>query len=281
VLTSASDVVLDGIDQSVRLSKEDLRGMVARADEVASALTDSGLHIKCQLVGSITRSTALTGYSDVDLIAITDLQGSPKKSPQRAIADLAIILLAADFIVETDEFAASVKFDWPPAVDVMPAIRRNAGAGYLIPAGRDAAWQEFFPDRLKELTAESVRKLGPRFGVIVRLSKLWNITRSAGFKSSDLEELASIALGGRNRMSTYSQDLISVLTFGYAWAGGNPSAISKMRRPFPSVGRESRSLQIIQGSLAAAHALQDADDEVKARRLTEELFGDKITKFIP
>ena len=279
-MTSASDVVFDGIDQSLRPSKDSLERLFTRADEVANALMDSGLCVECRVVGSATRSTALSGYSDIDLIAIADLKGGSRKDSQRAIADLEAALTAANFTVETDKFAVSVKFDRPPAVDVMPAICRDGGVGYLIPTGHDADWQDFFPDRLKELTERSMYRLGSRFGVVVRLLKLWNRSRGAGFKSSDLEELASVALDGRDRASSYSQHLMGVLALALEWVSDSPGANAKMGRSFSSVGRDGWMLRIIQDSMAAASEMQDAEDELTARRLAEVFFGGEFAESV-
>jgi predicted nucleotidyltransferase len=272
-LTTAADAALDRIDESVRPTTGDYERLHAKADEVAEALTRNAVCGECRLVGSVARLTALRGYSDVDLLAIMNAADGPR----HAIVALAAALTTAGFAVRTDEIVAEVDVGGTPAVDVMPAIH-DESLGYLIPAGRDDEWQVFHPEPLKELTERSMRRLGPRFASVVRLAKLWNITRDVGFKSSDLEELACIALGDLNAVSSHSRCLTRVLALSADWIGGDLDTQRRMGRPFPSSGHDARTLAVVRDSIAVTRAMWHALHDEEAYGLMEVFFGGELVE---
>lgn len=273
-MTTPADAALDRIDESVRLTTGDYEWLQAKADEVADALTGNGVCGECRLIGSVSRLTALRGYSDVDLLAIMRAPNGPR----HAIAALADALTAAGFAVRTDEIVAEVDFERSPAVDVMPAIHHDSSLGYLIPAGRDDEWQAFHPEPLKELTERSRRRLGPRFATVVRLAKLWNITRDVGFKSSDLEELAGIALSDLHAASSHSRCLTWVLALSADWIDGDLDTQRRMGRPFPSNGHDARTLAVVKDSIAVTRAMWHALHDDEAHSLMEVFFGGELVE---
>lgn len=273
-MTTAAEAALDRIDESVRPTTGDYERLHAKADEVANALTRNGACAECRLIGSVARLTALRGYSDVDLLAIM----SAPNGPRAAIAALTAALTAAGFAARTDEIVAEVDFGRSPAVDVMPAIHHDRSLGYLIPAGRDDEWQVFQPEPLKELTERSMRRLGPQFASVVRLAKLWNITRDVGFKSSDLEELASIALSDLHAASSHSRCLTRVLALSADWIGGDLDTQRKMGRPFPSSGHDARTLAVVKDSIAVTRAMRYALHDDEAHGLMEVFFGGELVE---
>ncbi|MFG2048268.1 hypothetical protein ACGFIW_12660 [Micromonospora sp. NPDC048935] len=276
MLINAADAALAKIDQSVQPSAADYQRFQAKADEVADVLVRSGVCAEYRLVGSVARATALGSHSDVDLLAILGTAEQPHPEPRQGIADLAATLTAAGIMVEPDDFVASAKFARPPAVDVMPAIRHVGQNCYLIPAGRNNEWQTFSPTRLKTLTERSIRRLGARFVSVVRLLKLWNISREARLESSDLEELASLALEDLHTLPPYSQCLAQILSLCASWVGGDMDTENRMGRPPPSRLRNAHTLAIIKESTAIALAMQQTSRKDVASGFVEEFFGGKF-----
>jgi hypothetical protein len=176
--------------------------------------------------------------------------------------------------VRTDNFVASVKYRNPPAVDVMPA--QETDVGYLIPAGNRNGWQDFNPDKLEAVTKRSMDRAGPRFATVVRLVKYWNVARGLGLKSSDLEEVASVALGGAGVIPSLWGGLSQVLYLFSDWVDGDAESQTRMQRAFDSDRLGGHAREILREATEITRMMSPVDNADSTSELIGEFFGDKL-----
>jgi predicted nucleotidyltransferase len=272
------DIALEQTDNSITPTAQDYERYKSRASEIAGLLLRSGAATECHLVGSVSRSTAIKKISDVDLVAVMAADGENAiQHPRTLIARLAEVLSGSAADITSGAVAASLRFDDPPYVDVIPAIKSAGSYAYLIPDERGDTWRQFEPEILENLIASLGRRLGPRFRTLVRLIKYWNQLRRVGLRSSDLEELACAAMRDAAEISSYPDAIAQVLNFVAGWVEGDRYAEEVMGRPFLPDELNDRARDIARESKRAARVITQSRAEAEATIL-KEFFGGTVTE---
>ncbi|MEV8513464.1 hypothetical protein [Dactylosporangium sp. NPDC051484] len=264
------DDLFEQIDEKVRLSRTERDLVRDRGAVVQRLLAESGPTICSLLVGSMTRSTAIRKFSDVDILAVVgESIDPPTGNPATLLAQLAGSLRELDAQVSVGNMVVSLAFERPPAVEVIAAVRDSDGSTgrYWIADNSGNSWQSYSPTMLNELTTERVGVLGPRFIKLIRVAKYWNRANSVGLQSSDIEELACYALSARLSMPSYLRALSELLEVVLAWVTGNPEAVARMGRTFLRSSAYSGTvdaLNEVRATLTNVQALVEAQDGIVA-----------------
>ena len=263
---------LDWIDRSICPTPHDDRHFKTRASQIADLLLRSKAMTECRLIGSVSRSTALRQNSDVDLLAVFD-PGEDTRRPEQLIARVAGILGDSGVNATRRKVSVRAKFGDPPKVDILPAVRTEDSPGCLISTGSaNPVWQRFQPDILRELTARSGKRLGPRFYTVVRLIKYWNHLRQPWLRPSDLEELTCIGLRSTIEISSYPAAIARVFDLVVRWIDGDGQVQGMLGRTFIPDDFNRRAREIATESHALALAMS-RPDAAPAMTLLEDFFG--------
>ncbi|MGW0647480.1 SMODS domain-containing nucleotidyltransferase [Streptomyces umbrinus] len=147
---------------------------------------------ECLITGSMTRSTAIRKFSDVDIVAVIESDN------QLAHADSATLVTAvANILRETEphvqvsENAVRVMHTEGVTVDVLPAIHsgtnRTADDVYRIPTSNQEGWESYAPEEQTRRIREATESLGDDFKKLIRLCKWWSKTHSQPVSSHEIE----------------------------------------------------------------------------------------------
>lgn len=181
-------------DEKISLNTQEREEAHKRARLISQALEKEEVISECLLAGSLIKTTALSGLSDVDIVAI--LSNPPthdESSPRRAIAQVRKAVQSHYPGAGESGNAIHVAFESGPQIDILPAFlaqREDGPQFFLIPDESLSNWQRYSPaEQIHQLRAAST-KLGPDFKRLIRIVKWWSKQHRTPISSYDIETLA-------------------------------------------------------------------------------------------
>ncbi|MFG2971593.1 nucleotidyltransferase [Streptomyces sp. NPDC048331] len=166
-----------------------------RAREICRFLGEGKMVHDCFVSGSLSRSTALRGFSDIDLV-VTLSNTSSDIRPASIISDLLKTLLTRYPGSEVSENTVRIRFPDGPGVDVLPALKLAGTSDretYKIPTFNLESWQEFSPNELTQRVREIDSRCRGDFTRLIKLIKWWSNLHGKPIPSFKIEQIASIA----------------------------------------------------------------------------------------
>ncbi|MEW2136234.1 hypothetical protein AB0892_06430 [Streptomyces sp. NPDC005409] len=180
----------------ISLSGSQQREAFERAESICRFL-NLETTLDCFVSGSLSRSTAVRQFSDVDLVATLTYTISPKIQPKSVISSLLSILQAPYPLAQVSENTVRITFTDGPDVDVLPAVRLGNRApdneSYAIPTFNLNGWQRFSPMELTERVHSINTRLGGNFTRLIKLIKWWSNLHGKPLPSFKIEEIACLA----------------------------------------------------------------------------------------
>ena len=182
----------DIFDEHVRLSAPRRDIAEFRGREISALLSHDNRILECRQIGSLTRSTAIERFSDVDILAIFDPNEADCEKPKNLL-DLIeqIVGTTSGYSISRTSVNVSLRYhDWP-SIDVLPGwpIADGEHQSFYVPSGGGEKWQRYFPDRHDSIVRDGSERLGPKFKKIIRVVKWWNQVNGRLLESCEIEEL--------------------------------------------------------------------------------------------
>ncbi|MFI1353602.1 hypothetical protein ACH4TV_08460 [Streptomyces sp. NPDC020898] len=150
---------------------------------------------ECLITGSMTRSTAIRKFSDVDIVAVIESKNQLAQADSATlVTTIAKILRETESHVEVSENAVRVAYTEGVTVDVLAAIHSGTNSAgddvYRIPTPSQEGWQAYAPEEQSRIVRETTERLGDDFKKLIRLCKWWSKTHSQPVSSHEIEIIA-------------------------------------------------------------------------------------------
>ncbi len=165
------------IPPSLRSVAEDRRNNVAKI--LSGRLTTRQIIA----TGSMTRGTGLSGYADVDVIAVLDQRHCVNRSPTSLLQEVRDTMATYNAkVIKKNGQAVTLYFSTWPNVDLVPA-QDFGGTGVKIPDMNTERWILSFPDSHDRLVAG----LSQRHRQLIVIAKCWNKAHSSYVQSFHID----------------------------------------------------------------------------------------------
>lgn len=158
-----------------QVNSRDVAAVSDRLDEIREGLESQGVEIEALLFGgSVAKHTYVDGLSDVDSLALLDIDSMSNVSPSAAreqLADAIRSTLGAGDVerVEVGDLAVRVTYKGGMVIELLPAVR--SGEQFVIPSEDGRSWREIDPQAFSRRLTEANRKLGDALVPTIKLAK--------------------------------------------------------------------------------------------------------------
>ncbi|MHC3428190.1 SMODS domain-containing nucleotidyltransferase [Streptomyces sp. DT18] len=224
---------------------------------------------ECLITGSMTRSTAIRKFSDVDIVAVIEPENELAQADSATLVTaVANILRETEPHVEVSENAVRVVYAECVTVDVLAAIyfgTNNTGDDvYRIPTSNQDGWETYAPEEQSRRIREAAEFFGDDFKKLIRLCKWWSKTHSQPVSSHDIELVA---------YKSFTDDIPEI-----------PQALIEMFNAIEhSIDTGSPKMAIVLQSKSIAieaYSSWQSGDTQKSIELWGRLFGDRFPTVI-
>jgi hypothetical protein len=187
-------VSFDQFYSSINLSGDHRTVANKRRDRLVSLLGNHFEILEAFPSGSISRFTALSGYSDVDVMVVLHFGKHIKeKTPHQVLKSVRDALGGYRTGVRRNGQAVTLKYETWPDVDIVPASRVSDNGKFLeyqIPDSNTGSWISTNP-RVHSADVEAASRLrGPNFRKALKMVKWWNKAHSDYMQSYHIEVAA-------------------------------------------------------------------------------------------
>ncbi|MEU9082307.1 nucleotidyltransferase [Streptomyces sp. NPDC048357] len=178
--------------QRISLSGNQRKAALNRAEEICAFLRAESNVSECFVSGSISRSTAVRNFSDIDIIAAMNEETPPETRPDSVVSDLLSTLQIRYPQARISENTVRISFPSGPDVDVLPALEVSSpGVGtFSIPTFNRDAWERFIPSEQTRLVRDIDARLGGELTQLIKLVKWWSHLHEQIIPSFRIEQIA-------------------------------------------------------------------------------------------
>ncbi|MEU2303101.1 SMODS domain-containing nucleotidyltransferase [Streptomyces misionensis] len=185
----------------ISLSQHELDDALERAKEICQFLSQDPTVQECKITGSMARSTAIRGFSDVDIVAALSPSASTRSTPYSIAARLLDALRPRYQEAHISENTVRISFTQGPDVDVIPAIPDTVnpagGLIYKIPSPDQSRWNTYAPEERNQEINRKGALLGNEFIHLIKIIKWWSKQHGQPIASYEIENIASATFSGR------------------------------------------------------------------------------------
>ncbi|MET7826275.1 hypothetical protein ABZT23_16490 [Streptomyces sp. NPDC005386] len=224
---------------------------------------------ECLITGSMTRSTAIRKFSDVDIVAVIESENKLAQADSATlVAAVATILRETEPHVEVSENAVRVVYEECVTVDVLAGIYTGTNSTdddvYRIPTSNQEGWETYAPEEQSRRIREATEFFGDDFKKLIRLCKWWSKTHDQPVSSHDIELIA---------FNSFTDDIPEL-----------PRALIEMFNAIEhSIDTGSPKMPILLKSKSIAteaYSSWQSGDAQKSIELWRRLFGDRFPTVI-
>ncbi|MFC8437361.1 hypothetical protein ACFUJT_04030 [Streptomyces griseoincarnatus] len=179
----------------ISLSQHELNDALERAKEICQFLSQGTAVQGCKITGSMARSTAIQGFSDVDIVAALSPSLSARNTPYSIAERLLDTLRPRYREARISENTVRISFTQGPDVDVIPAIpdtvNPNGRVIYKIPSPDRSRWNTYAPEERNQEINRKGALLGNEFIHLIKIIKWWSKQHGQPIASYEIENIAS------------------------------------------------------------------------------------------
>lgn len=266
----------DLFDTRIRPTAADHRVILERRNSICEMLHNEPCVLECLAVGSIARSTAIAGYSDIDVLSVLD--PTLDWTPASALEKVSEVVDGSGLAGQISENTVVVSYRSGPSVDVLPGVPIPGHADeaiFSIPNAAVTGWIKYDPERQDNLVLQAARHLGPRFNGLVRMLKWWNVRSGSTYRSFQVE--ARVAAAFPDGIPVYPEAITEFLQQEFRRLTDGVTAGAKRACELLLESKVDQIAQL-EGSLSLAERALEASS-VDSKRATAEwrrIFGDKF-----
>jgi hypothetical protein len=269
----------DIFDEQISPSDDSRKAAIEDASEVARVIASNPAIEKCILTGSMTRSTAVKDFSDVDVVAVIRESSMIPASESSSILIFTVGLVKTYWpTAETTGNTIALQAPNGMHIDILPAlagaIDNRGNQIYRIPSpGVSYGWSMYSPEGQSQELADISAKLGPSFKQLIRAVKWWSQTNGRPISSHQVEAWTSELF--REAIPKLPEAITSFFDF----------AAARLREDFEDVRDTADGNQDIMAQLSRASRLAkkayELESEVpqdagRAIRVWRDLFGEQF-----
>ncbi|MEU0726242.1 nucleotidyltransferase domain-containing protein [Streptomyces sp. NPDC006140] len=185
----------------ISLSQREIGDALNRAEEICQFLSQATAIHECQVTGSMAHSTAIQGFSDVDILVALSPDPSTQSTPHSITAKLLETLKPRYREAYISENTVHINFTQGPDVDVIPAIPDTASTNgeitYRIPSPDRIQWNTYTPARRNQEINQKSALLGSDFVHLIKVIKWWSKHHGQPIASYEIENFASATYSRR------------------------------------------------------------------------------------
>ncbi|WP_123985616.1 SMODS domain-containing nucleotidyltransferase [Streptomyces alfalfae] len=200
-MNATLEKIFELFTQRISLSQHELDDALERAREICQFLSQGTAVQECKITGSMARSTAIQGFSDVDIVAALSPSSSARTTPYSIAARLLDTLRPRYREARISENTVRISFTQGPDVDVIPAIpdtvNPNGGVIYKIPSPDRSRWNTYAPEERNQRINRKSALLGNEFIHLIKIIKWWSKQHGQPIASYEIENIASATFSDR------------------------------------------------------------------------------------
>ena len=156
------------------LNERDAAETRARIEQVQNQIAGKYTLDGMLFGGSVDKHTYVDGLSDVDALAVVDVESLDSETPKQLIEDFRALIASklgtlGARSVSAGLLAVTVGFEDGDELQILPSIR--AGETIYIPSATGNEWNETNPSKFRELLTSTNNRLGKCFIPAVKLAK--------------------------------------------------------------------------------------------------------------
>jgi len=265
----------DLFDQRIQPTRAQTDTANKRASRLERALLREPQVSQCRPIGSLVRSTVIKKFSDVDILAVIDFDGSAVPEDSRELLVLASSVVGNYArLVTRNNSTVTLEFSTWPKVDILPAVivGKSSGGGLFRIPTMSGGWQYYSPGDDDLLVSSAASRLGSRFKSIVRIFKWWSKSNNEVVSSFQIERLV-----GRlfvDKIPPYPQAMrmlfgAALHPQGYGFQCGN-----RVTADIPRVCARRDVLELAYGISSQAESFALSSDFRRCSQLWRGLLGE-------